>query len=153
MVDSISPIMIMADIDSITCPGEGSEIDVMFTSYGRFTDSMDYTYYYSADSMAVFSGTTFKPAWDTAGGTEVQPGTWFVGAMDPYGCTSNVVKVELDPVEPMEVALDWEDALCYGTWSGRVNLEVLSGTPDSVFYYTFANNPQILVPANDSILN
>lgn len=154
MVDSVDAIIIDASIDSISCPGEGSPVEVMFASYGKFTDSTDYTYYYSDDSLTVFTaGTSFTPAWDSTGGTEIMPGTWYVGAEDPFGCVSNVVKVVLDPVEEMEVEVTWEDALCYGTWSGRVNLEVLSGTPDSVFMYTFANNPQVLVPENDSLLN
>jgi len=153
-VDSIPPILIEAMIESIECPGEGAGVEITFTSMGRFTDSTDYTYYYSDDETTVFTaGTTFTPTWDSVPGTEVQPGTWYVGAMDPFGCVSNVVELTLDPIEPMEVELTWEDALCYGTWSGRVNLEVLSGTPDSVFYYAFANNPQVLVPGNDSILN
>ena len=153
VVDSVDANIITASIDTIACPGEGAEITVNFLSTGHFSDSTDFTYYYSADSTDVFTaGTTFQPSWATTP-TEVLPGTYFVGAMDPFGCTSNVIKLVLDSIEEMSVEVTWEDALCYGTWSGQVHLEVLTGTPDSVFYYAFANNPQVLQPKYDSLLN
>ncbi len=151
-VDSIPAIMIEASIDSISCPGEGAPISIDTLVFGRFTDTASYTFFYAEDEDDVFTaGTAFEPAWATTP-TEVQPGTYYVGAMDVFGCTSNVVEIELAPVEEMEVEVTWEDAMCYGTWSGRVNIEVLSGTPDSVFYYAFANNAQVLDAKYDSLL-
>ena len=153
VVDSVDANIITASIDTIACPGEGAEITVNFLSTGHFSEPTDFTYYYSVDSTDVFTvGTAFQPSWATTP-TEVLPGTYYVGAMDPFGCTSNVIKLVLDSIEEMTVEVTWEDATCAGTWSGQVHLEVLTGIPDSVFYYAFANNPQVLQPKYDSLLN
>jgi len=152
-VDSVPAIEIdAATANEITCPGEGAAVDVWFLSEGVYTDSSAYSYYYSDEESTVFAGATpFYPSWD-ASATELPAGTWYIGAMDPNGCTSNIVSVSVDSVEELEVVFSSEDATCYGTWSGRVNIEVTAGFPDSAFMYTFANTPQALNRA-DSLMN
>ena len=148
-VDSLSPIEISATIDTIACPGEGAVVSVTLDTFTNYADPDDYVYYYDMDSLKAVAGigTSFIP--DT---TELQPGKWYVVAMDPNGCLSNVVALTLDSVPELKVEFSYEDAMCYGTWTGRVNMEVTSGFADSTFMYTFANTSQALQKP-DSLLN
>ncbi len=144
-VDTLSGIEITAALlDTISCNGDLPSIYVSIDTFTWYSDSTDYTYYYTEVSGDYSALHEFKPQWD-ANPTSFAPGTYYIEAKDPNGCWSTEDTVVIDGVPTLAVdAPVVEDATCYGTWTGRVTLTVLHGNPDSVYYYTYANNPDYL---------
>jgi hypothetical protein len=150
-VETLSPILITATLmDTISCSGDRPTIDVDLDTFTWYSDSTVYDYYYSEISGAGFAGNEFTPDFGTTP-TTFAAGTYYIKAQDPNGCWSNEDTVVIEDVLPLETAFTSEDATCYGTWTGRVNLTVLHGSPDSVYYYAYANNPDYLNNPNANI--
>ncbi len=145
-VETLSPILITATLmDTIECSGDRPTIDVVVDTFTWYADEADYDYYYSETSGDAFAGQEFAPDF-LVNPTEFAPGTYYIKAQDPNGCWSNEDTVVIEDKLPLAVDDPVvEDATCYGTWTGRVTLTVLQGSPDSVYYYAYANNPDYLL--------
>ncbi len=156
-VDSLSPIMITGTIDTIECANETNPISIELDTFTHYSDMDDYTFYYSEGETSdpILNGISFIPE---ELGTVDDPantfgaGTYLITAKDPNGCYSNVDTLVLDDVPALEAVVNkMEDATCYGTWSGLVEIEILSSNPNNELFYAKANNPDVFINPNANI--
>ncbi|MGE0018203.1 MAG: T9SS type A sorting domain-containing protein [Draconibacterium sp.] len=151
MVEYLDPIVIEATLMStIECPGDKPYIGINILSYTHYSEVGDYTWYWSTTAPTnPWSGTAFvvdETGVSTAG---FAAGTYYIGAKDPNGCISDIDTVVIEDVLPLQVFEPVvEDAECYGTWSGRITVTVTGGNPDPVYYYAYANNPDVFSNPN-----
>jgi uncharacterized protein (DUF2141 family) len=155
-VDYLSPILISSTIDAILCANEENPIDVTIDTFTHYSDPSDYTYYYAEeDGDPIAAGTSFIPE---ALGTTEKPattfaaGTYLITVEDPNGCYSNVDTVTLEAVLELEaVVTKIQDASCDGTWSGQIEIEILSSNPSNELFYAIANNSDVFINPNATI--
>ncbi|MFV0592879.1 MAG: T9SS type A sorting domain-containing protein [Draconibacterium sp.] len=88
-------------------------------------------------------------------------GIWYFYAIDPFGCVAVTGPYTIDIVDPLPLQIEsvvTTDAACDGTWSGSLTITIVDGTGvldavDSVFYYRWANNPDVLEADPTGIYN
>ena len=156
MVDSLSPIMISASISAIACANEENPISVTLDTFTHYSDPSDYTYYYAEeDGNPITAGTSFIPeelSTTDDPATTFAAGTYLITVEDPNGCYSNVDTVELEEVPELDVVVTKiEDASCDGTWSGQIEIEILTKNPNNGLFYAIANNSDVFINPNANI--
>jgi hypothetical protein len=157
----IDPFLIVVDtVAQAECDGENAYIYIDTVSTTHWTSG--FSYYRSKTKIELASGNCSDPddvrdvateitnsSSDlTTKGTAFKEGTgkWYIYAIDKYGCVA-MDSVVIDTIDPMEVTITLDSAQCYDSWTAGLTITVTEGTgnPDSVFYYRWSNNKDVLV--------
>ncbi|WP_167615411.1 T9SS type A sorting domain-containing protein [Maribellus sediminis] len=168
-VPALEPIIIEAfEATEILCSDDDAQVGVKLVSYTHWADSTADYKYYRTETKVAFSdpvfpdpdevragATAFKPWTSAADGDGFEPGKWYIYAIDKFGCVAED-EITIKGVSRLVVdSLVVTDANCNDTWSGSLTIYVKpgSGIPDSVYYYRYANNYDVLNNDPDGIYN
>lgn len=132
---------------SINCFGGSTDaggnkitIGVGFTSWADNGVGRVYTYYYASSASNVYtSGTGFNPT-SVSPATTFLAGTYYVGAIDQFGCTATPVKVVVDTNNELLISsVVANGASCYGTFGGNITVQATGGTVSGLLQYAVVN--------------
>ncbi|MBI4647413.1 MAG: gliding motility-associated C-terminal domain-containing protein [Bacteroidia bacterium] len=93
--------------------------------------------------------------WDNGAITEdisgLTSGTFVVTVTDANGCTDIASMTITEPSQPLSVNLTATDVLCYGDFSGEVDIIVSGGTPDYTYLWSngATSDELVLIPAGN----
>jgi len=141
----------------INCYGKvEGKIAATVTTWATGTVARIQVYKYSAVSAAdVFvNGSTLIPVGGTGTETTLAAGTYYVGAIDQYGCKSNVKTVVITQNPMLEiVSVTPTGASCYNTFDGTITIVAKGGTASNTtnqpLQFAYVNN--VLNPDVNSI--
>lgn len=135
--------------DTVDCYGEAQVVlDLTVEDWisGRVID-----YVYASTEAAVYTdGTSFDPST-----MQFAAGTYYIGAIDDYGCMAEVQEVTILQRPALTMTLASTDATCYGKEDGTLTITATGGSGidngDSTYFhsYAIANNP---IAANNTSL-
>ena len=140
----------------INCYGKvEGKIIVGVTTWATGTATRVQTYKYSKVEADVFTaGSTLIPVGGTGTETTLAADTYYVGAIDQYGCKSNVKKVVITQNPMLEiVSVTPTGASCYNTFDGTITIVAKGGTASNTtnqpLQFAYVNN--VLNPDVNSI--
>ena len=124
--------IITATANKIDCFGNKTVIDASWTSWANGGISRSLTYMYSSTESSVFTtGTGFVP-----GTTLFSAGTYYVGAVDQFGCSSEPVAVLVaQNAELIISSVVANGATCYGSTRGVITVQATGGTVAGLLQY------------------
>ena len=123
-VTSLTASTVTATADLITCHGaKTSEIHMVTT----WQASRTVQYLIASSAEAVYtSGSVFEPAGTTTPTTFIA-GTYYIGARDEYGCTSNVIMIQIKENPLLQLAASATNATCFGLNDGTLTINTSGG--------------------------
>ena len=140
----------------INCYGKiEGKIVVGVTSWAGGTATRVQEYKYSTVQADVFTtGSVLIPTTGTGTVTTLGAGTYYVGAIDQYGCKSNVKTVVITQNPMLEiVSVTPTGASCYNTFDGTITIVAKGGTASNTtgnpLQFAYVNN--VLNPDVNSI--
>jgi len=124
--------VIIASATKIGCFDDKAPIIASWTSWANNGVSRTIQYKYAASEAALAtSGIGFIP-----GTTPFAAGTYYVGAVDQFGCISNVVPVVIDQNDDLIINnVVANAATCYGTATGIITVQAIGGTVSPLLQY------------------
>lgn len=130
---------------SVDSDGNKITIDVAMTSWADDGDGRVYTYYYASSASSVYTaGTGFNPA-SVSPATTFLAGTYYIGAIDQFGCTAAPVKVVVDTNPELVISsVVANGASCYGTFGGNITVQATGGTVSGFLQYAVVNSQSAL---------
>ncbi len=130
---------------SVDSDGNKITIDVAIDEWADDGAGRAYTYYYSTSASTVYtSGTGFIPeAMSTP--TTFLAGTYWIGAMDQFGCKATPVEVVVNQGRELKITdVVANGASCYGTFGGNVTVYATGGTVSDLLQYALVNSQSAL---------
>ncbi|MFA5326688.1 MAG: T9SS type A sorting domain-containing protein [Prolixibacteraceae bacterium] len=130
---------------SVDSDGNKITIDVAIDEWADDGVDRAYSYYYSASESTVYTtGTGFIPeALPTP--TTFLAGTYWIGAMDQFGCKAAPVEVIVNQGRELNIAdVVANGASCYGTFGGNVTVYATGGTVSGLLQYAVVNSQSAL---------
>ena len=124
--------IITATATKIGCFGYKAPIIASWTSWADKGVSRIIQYKYALSEVALStSGIGFIP-----GTTPFAAGTYYVGAIDQFGCMSNVVPVVINQNDELILSsVVANAATCFGTATGTITIQAIGGTVSPLLQY------------------
>ena len=129
VVGSPDPISMSANITDVLCHGNLTGAINVTTIGGTASPPGDYNFSWS-------NGATTEDI------SNVAAGNYTLNVSDDNGCTSSMIYTITEPLESLAGSAVVSGALCFGTPTGAINLEVWGGTPAYSYLWNSGQSTQ-----------